>query len=811
MKHNFIIFATALLCASASAAWAQQTPVTEANYDLAERFSTKKVNRMVFSQTITPAWFPGSDKFWYKWETPEGAGYWIVDPAARTKTAVFDLDRLAMELTEIIRDPFDAQHIPFTDLKLKDDNTFTFSIKSSIDEPDTTADGKPQMKKKVFRFEYDIDSRELTDVTDMEEEKEFPEWASISPDSSYVVYAKGYNLFWMDMENLRKLMEDEKDSTVVEYALTEDGTKDIAYGGNDYSGVEDRDTSERYYVYLQWSPDSRSFLHQKYDMSGIGEYWVINSTAQPRPELQTYKYQMPGEPGPKSYLMLFDMQDKSSRVLDVWAFKDQTVMISTKPWTNKDMYADYTPTVWLGDNSSFYFTRISRDEHRVDICRYWLDTDSVQVLIEERLNTYIDVCDFKLLKSGEIVMRSERNGWAQLYLHDSDGRLIRPLTDGAYHVSTITGVDESAGTVYFTATGYDREENPYYNHIFSVGLDGKGVRMLNPGDYDNRSWMPDDLKYFVNNASRVDTAPANALYSASGKKIMDLETADLSRLFMAGYRFPEIFKAKAADGITDLWGVIYKPFDFDSTRLYPIIEYVYPGPQVEATEYFWTSRMNRIDRLAQLGFIVVTVGQRGGHPDRSKWYHNFGYGNMRDYPLADHKYVIQQLAAERSYMDINKVGIHGHSGGGFMSTAAILTYPDFYKAAVSCAGNHDNRIYNRWWSETHHGVKEVVSADGDTTFSYSIDANQDFVKNLKGHLLLVHGDMDDNVHPANTIRVVDALIRANKRFEMLYLPGQRHGFGDMDEYFFWKMADFFSRWLIGDCEEDVDIRQMNND
>ena len=811
MKRNFILIASVLMCASAAASWAQQTPVTEANYDMAERFSPNKVNRMVFSQTVNPSWFPNSDKFWYKWETPEGAGYWIIDPAAKSKKAVFDLDRLAMELTEIIHDPFDAQHIPFMDLKLKDDNTFTFSIKSTIDEPDTTVDGKPQMKKKVFRFEYDIDSRELTDVTDMEEEKEFPEWANISPDSSYAVYAKGYNLYWTDMENLRKLMEDEEDSTVVEHALTTDGTKDMAYGGNDYTGVEDRDTCNRYYVMLQWSPDSRRFLHQKYDMSGIGEMWVINSTADPRPELQTYKYQMPGEPGPKSYLMLFDMESKTSRTLDVWAFKDQTVMISTRPWTNKDFYGDYLTSVWLGDNNSFYFTRVSRDEHRVDICRYWLDADSVQVLIEERLNTYIDVCDFELVENtGEIVMRSERNGWAQLYLHDKDGKLIRPLTDGAYHVSTIEGVDEKTGKVFFTATGYDREENPYYNHLFSADLNGKGARMLNPGDMDNRSHMPDDYRYFVNNASRVDTAPANALYNAAGKKIMDLETCDLSQLFMAGYKFPEIFKAKAADGITDLWGVIYKPFDFDSTKLYPIIEYVYPGPQVESTEYFWTSRMNRIDRLAQLGFIVVTVGHRGGHPDRSKWYHNFGYGDMRDYPMADHKYVIQQLAAQRKYMDINKVGIHGHSGGGFMSTAAILTYPDFYKAAVSCAGNHDNRIYNRWWSETHHGVKEVVSEEGDTTFNYSIEANQDFVKNLKGHLLLVHGDMDDNVHPANTIRVVDALIRANKRFEMLYLPGQRHGFGDMDEYFFWKMADFFSRWLIGDCEDSVDIRQMNN-
>ena len=810
MRYN-IIFTLALLCLTSGAVLAQQTPVTEANYDLAERFSPNKVNRMVFSQTVNPSWFPSSDKFWYKWETPQGAQYWIVDPAAKTRKAAFDLDKLAMELTSIIRDPFDAQHIPFMGLRLKDDKTFTFEIKSTIDQP--SKDDEEKMEKKVFRFEYDIESGTLTDVTDMEEKKEFPRWANIAPDSSYVVYAKGYNLYYTDMENLRKLMEDEKDSTVVEYALTTDGTKDVAYGGNDYTGVEDRDTNSRYYVSLQWSPDSRHFTHQKYDMSGISELWVINSTAQPRPELQTYKYQMPGEPGPKSYLMLFDMQDKSSRVLNVSAFKDQTVMVDTRPWKNTDRYKDYVASIWSGDNRSFYFTRMSRDEHRVDICRYHIDTDSVQVLIEERLNTYIDVCDFRLVENtGEIVMRSERNGWAQLYLHDKDGKLIRPLTDGPYHVSTIAGINPDNRTVYFTATGFDKDENPYYNHFFSVSMDGKGsVKMLNPGDFDNRSFVSDDNRYFVNSASRVDTAPVNTLYSTSGKKIMDLDTCDLSQLFMAGYKFPEIFKAKAADGITDLWGVIYKPFDFDSTKLYPIIEYVYPGPQVEATNYFWNKGMNRVDRLAQLGFIVVTVGHRGGHPDRSKWYHNFGYGNMRDYPLADHKYVIQQLAAQRPYMDINKVGIHGHSGGGFMSTAAILTYPDFYKAAVSCAGNHDNSIYNRWWSETHHGVKENISAEGDTTFSYSIDVNQDFVKNLKGHLLLVHGDMDDNVHPANTIRVVNALIRANKRFEMLYLPGQRHGFGDMDEYFFWKMADFFSRWLIGDYEDDVDIRQMNND
>ncbi|MFA6895345.1 MAG: prolyl oligopeptidase family serine peptidase, partial [Bacteroidales bacterium] len=286
---------------------------------------------------------------------------------------------------------------------------------------------------------------------------------------------------------------------------------------------------------------------------------------------------------------------------------------------------------------------------------------------------------------------------------------------------------------------------------------------------------------------------------------------DLSLLFAAGYKFPEPFMVKAADGVTDLYGTMYKPFNFDPSKKYPIIDYVYPGPQTEGNSLVWSKGMNRLDRLAQIGFIVITVGNRGGHPSRSKWYHNFGYGNLRDYGLEDQKYAIQQLATRYSFIDITKVGIHGHSGGGFMSTAAILKYPDFFSVAVSCAGNHDNSIYNRWWSEQHHGILEEITAKGDTTFKFSIDKNQDIAENLKGHLLLVHGDIDNNVHPGNTIRVVNALIKANKRFDLLILPGQRHGFGDMNEYFFWRMADYFSEYLIGTSQKNVDIIQMNND
>ncbi|HSA05175.1 MAG TPA: prolyl oligopeptidase family serine peptidase, partial [Tenuifilaceae bacterium] len=250
---------------------------------------------------------------------------------------------------------------------------------------------------------------------------------------------------------------------------------------------------------------------------------------------------------------------------------------------------------------------------------------------------------------------------------------------------------------------------------------------------------------------------------------------------------------------------------FDSTKLYPLIEYVYPGPQTEAVNKSFSARLDRTDRLAQFGFVVITLGNRGGHPARSKWYHNYGYGNLRNYGLADKKTVAEQLAYRHNYIDINRVGIHGHSGGGFMTAAALLTYPDFFKVGVSNAGNHENNIYNRWWSEKHHGVKEIADTSGNVSFEYDIEKNSEIAKNLKGHLLLTTGEIDNNVHPGNTIRLANALIRANKRFDFFMFPGQRHGYGDMTEYYFWLMGDYFCKHLLGDYSSEVDIMPMNNE
>ncbi len=816
MKRLFLLMCLGLLSAAATG---QPTPVTRANYDLAERFSQKKVDKMVFSTAVQPNWFRDSDKFWYVWHSPQGTQYFVVDPAARTRRPLWDMAELAMKISEITHDPFDAQHLPIAKLKLKDDRIFTFEITGSqlVDkkpEAGKEDDGKkPGKERKVFRFEYDLTDGSLTDVTDREPEKEFPRWASVSPDGRWAVFARLNDLYYMDSVNLRKARLDEKDSTIVEHRLTTDGSDDFSYGGRpDRDGATKKDSTTRNRPGIVWSPDSKRFAVTRADMSGIKPLWVINVLSNPRPTLEEYKYQMPGEPGPRYQLELFDMESLSRKTVKADAFKDQTLSINRRPVRNSDRYEESYKSVWLGDSSRFYVTRTSRDLKRVDICTVEVAGDSCRPIIEERLNTYVETRPLRPVSGGkELIHWSERNGWAHLYLYSADGRLLNPITRGDFHVEQIVETDDATRTVYFTACGYDKEENPYYTHLYRIGFDGSGMRRLDTPDFDSSVEMADDAKYFVVNYSRVDTAPVSDLCDNTGRKVMSLEEADLSLLFEAGYRFPERFKVKAGDGVTDLYGVMYKPFDFDSTRMYPLIEYVYPGPQTEAVNTAWSKSMTRVDRLAQLGFVVITVGNRGGHPNRSKWYHNYGYGNLRDYGLEDKKVAAQQLAARHAWIDGNRVGIHGHSGGGFMSTAAILKYPDFFKAAVSCAGNHDNSIYNRWWSEQHHGVLEEVNDKGDTTFRYSIDNNQSLAKNLKGHLLLVTGDIDNNVHPGNTIRVVDALIKANKRFEMLVLPGQRHGFGDMNEYFFWKMADFFSEHLLGDSQQSVDIPQLNND
>ncbi len=807
-----------------------------ANYDLAARFAPYKLRELIHSTMVDPRWIEGSQKFWYEWEDTNGKTFYIVDPSSGSKRPVFDNDRLAAELTRITRDPYDGQHLPIRSIRFIDENTIQFDVTSSQDEEKEEAEkeeeeeqeeeekGPPAKKKtdkKVFHFEFDIPSQTLRLLEDYEAPDNHPGWASVSPDGETVVFVRDYNLYMMTGESYQEILDarrgksgEEADSLdqkveVEEIQLTEDGEEHYSYG---YSGRGDTDKEKEEKAHWRkrapayWSHDSERFALVRQDRREVEDLWVIHYTGNERMELETYKYDMPGEENvTQNEIWIYDLESRSKVKVQDDPWKDQDMSIPGARQFNYPDSEEPRRSLWLSPSSDeLHFIRQSRDRHRIDLMVADAATGEARPLIEERLNTYQEVRTPERLENGDIIWWSERDGWAHLYRYGAEGTLKNRLTSGPWHVDNLLGVDENRGFAFLIGNAREEEEDPYYMHLYRVGLDGSGLRLLNPGDFDHRVAMSESNRYFVENYSRVDTVPASALMDADGRKILDLEEADFSALMAAGYQFPEPYKVKAADGITDIYGVMYKPFDFDPEKRYPIVTYVYPGPQTESVAKAFSSSPYEVG-LAQFGMVVVTIGNRGGHPDRSKWYHNYGYGNLRDYGLADKKAGLEQLADRHDFIDLHRVGIYGHSGGGFMSTAAMLVYPDFFKVAVSSSGNHTNDVYNRWWSETHHGVKEVVDDEGEVSFEYSIATNPQIAKNLKGHLLLTTGDIDNNVHPANTYRMAEALIKANKRFDFFLFPGQRHGYGNMGDYWFWLRAEYFVKHLLGDARWNADI------
>ena len=815
---NLLVACTLLLFTTQLTA--QPVTATKANYNLAARYSPKKQDKLLFSTSVDPHWLKNDHRFWYTYETTQGKLWWIVDPVKAEKKLLFDNAKLAAELTKIIKDPFDAQHLPIDSLNfIKDEHTVRFELKSTeeVEKKDTTVKkGTPPVKeRKIYYFEYQIDNNQLTELTGFKKPKRKPSWASVSPDGEKIIFARNYNLFLLDKANYEKALIKEDDSTIVDTKLTTDGVENYYYGDveNETNVEREKNKNKRRPAYIYWSPDSKHFAMVRTDQRNVKDLWVINSVADPRPTLETYKYQMPGEKeAPQDRLLLFDIASKSQKELPAYIFKNEDLSLWSAPAIASNRDDDYRPSLWLGTNDKFYLARTSRDLKRVDILTANVTTGAVTSVIQERMNTYVDIKRLGVVNEGkELIQWSERDGWGHFYLYDENGKLKNQITSGPFHCEDIVGIDDKKRILYFSANGKETNEDPYYLHMYKINFDGTGMKLLNTGEFEHNMSMGDKKEFFVDNYSRVNAAPKTALISADGRRVMDLETTDMSSLLAAGYKYPQIFKVKADDGITDLYGVLYKPFNFDSTKKYPVVEYVYPGPQTEAVNKAFVRVGDRTDRLAQIGIIVVTVGNRGGNPSRSKWYHNYGYGNLRDYGLADKKATIEQLADRYSYIDIDRIGIHGHSGGGFMSTAAMLVYPDFYKVAISSSGNHDNSIYNRWWSEKHHGVKETIGEKGDTSFVYNIEKNPDLAKNLKGHLMLTTGEIDNNVSPANTMRMVNALIRANKRFDLVMLPNQRHAYGDMQEFFFWNLVDYYSKWLLGDFSQPIDMVEMNRD
>ena len=835
------------------------------NYALEERFLPDQLNKLVFDLAVTPHWFSESDRFWYSFQTTEGTRYYLVDPLKKSKTPLWDNAKVAAALSTLTNFPYEAQHLPIKRLKLVEkDARIRFEVeirknavvpnepKKEKSQEDIEEQGKEEGMKqgeqqsqaagpagekpeetRTLYFEYDLATGKVTRLDNFEAPKKKPMWASVSPGGKTAVFARGHNLYLMDAENYAKALKKPGDTSVVEAQVTTDGVERYSYARVLLPEQEEQlrkqdkgDTNKAGLrtptVTIHWSKDSKKFALEREDNRKVGDYWVIHSLTNPRPILESRSYPLPGETNvPIGEIDIFDVASKQRAVVQPKSFVDEVLTISDAAQTERDREElreeqeenrlNPTPLSrlspkWAADTSDkLYFTSRSRDFRQVEVDVADSTTGKVQKLIEERSNVWMTQKPLRLVENGkEMLWWSERDGWGHFYLYDGQGKLKNQVTAGEYVTDQVASVDEKTRTLYFTANGREAGEDPYYTHLYRTGLDGNGLKLLTPGNFTHAVNWPDSGKYFVDAFSRVDTAPKSTLLDGQGTTLSELETTDVSQLIAAGFKYPETFRVKADDGVTDLYGVIYKPFDFDTNRKYPVIEFVYPGPQVEQVTKSFSPKSPNVP-LAQLGFVVIEVGNRGGSPQRDKWYDSYGYGNLRDYGLADKKAAAERLAATHPYMDLSRVGMWGHSGGGFMTAAAMLQYPDFYRAGWSESGNHDNNVYNNTWSEKYHGVREETQKDGTEKFFYEIDKNSELSKNLKGHLMLTTGDMDDNVSMVNTMRLADTLIKANKRFEMLVFPGMRHSYMPIQSYVIVARGDFFSKWLLGSSDSGADV------
>jgi dipeptidyl aminopeptidase/acylaminoacyl peptidase len=749
------------------------------NFELAERFTGDNMQKMTGSTNFRANWIEDQERFWYEWETNDGKKWVFADAARQQLRPLFDTQEMAAQLSETFNRGFDANNLDLRGFDYDTDRQlFSFHVDS-------------------IEFKYYIDRNELVKGDSLEAETREP-WATYSPDSTWIAFARQHDLYVM--------RADDPDST--EIRLTEDGERWYSFQQNH----GDTTSTERLRARVNWFEDSKKLYVKRQDWREVDELWVINTVSK-RPELETYKYNMPGEENHyQDEILVFDLDTR------------EHVRLDTDKWPDQSLGGAYFNSggIFTTEKSDYlYVLRRTRTWDEIDVLKANTTTGEVEVLWSETSKPYFNTryAQLAIINEGEeYIWWSERTGWGQLYRYDSNGNLRNRITTGHFMVGDIAAIDTTAQTIYFEGLGAEADRNPNHSHYYKVNFNGSGQQLITPENANHSVSMSDSRRFFVDTFSRPDLPPKAVLRDNRGRELMQLEETDLTQMYAAGYNLPEEFSVKAADGITDLYGVMWKPSNFDPEKKYPIISYVYPGPQVEPYPRSFSvgGTAARAHSLAQVGFVVVAMGNRGGTPLREKWYHNYGYGNLRDYALADNRYGIEQLGATRPYIDLSRVGIYGHSGGGFMSTAALLSYPDFYKVAVSSAGNHDNNVYNIWWSEVHHGVQaktDSVTVKGEngeetkeekTTFSSRIPSNAELASNLQGRLLLVHGEMDNNVHPANTYRLADALLREGKRFDMMIFPEARHGFGRYTSYFERMLWDYFAEHLMGYYPENID-------
>src|SRR5215472_12063736 len=716
------------------------------DYQRAQQFLPGNLRHIAYIADVGPHWIENTSRFWYRKSTPGGSEFILVDADKKTRGPAFDQSRLATALSHSAKREYSASELPFSDFEYVDQG-------------------------KAIHFESD--AKEWTcslDTYDCQSKPVSPRhpYESLSPNKRWAAFVRDHNLFLRDT------------STGTELQFTHDGV-----AGSDYATplpslrlMVDQGTEDvKQAAAVFWAPDSSKFVTYRIDSRNSGRFTSLQFVPpnQLRPKAFTYVYPLPGEVLAKAEPIIFDIQ--SGKRIDV---KDASIELP---------FQDGPDFEWFPDSKSFYYDYDERGYRAKELRLVDASTGEQKVLVREQSDTYVDPGEtfYRFVKgTGEVLWGSERDGWNHLYLYSKTGQLENQLTQGSWMVRQIEYVDEANRRVYFSASGREKSEDPYQRHLYRIGFDGKGLQLLTPDNANHSINFSPDGSYLIDASSRPDLPDRIVLRrSKDGSEVRVLEESDPAPFTKMGWKAPEPFQGVAADGTTDLYGLIWRPSNFDATKKYPIVEFVYTGPQSffvpKTFSTFW------LQSMSELGFVVVMVDGRGT-AGRSRAFHQFSYRNLGG-AFADHVAMIEQMAAKYPYMDSERVGIFGTSAGGYGAVHAMLAFPDFYKVGVSTSGDHDARLDKAWWNELYQGYP--VQDD------YVQQSNVTMAGRLKGHLLIEHGDVDDNVHPVETMRLVDALMKANKDFDMLLVPNMFHGeSGEHASYLVRRRWDYFVRYLL---------------
>jgi dipeptidyl aminopeptidase/acylaminoacyl peptidase len=755
---NFLL-AVALGGALSSVARQQTVQMSEQVYRRAERFLPAHTAALVGRARVMANWLPG-DKFWYRVTSGANSEFILVDPAKKIRVAAFDHARLAAALSAATGNSYTGSALPFQTLRFAEDGASIFFSAA----------------QKSWKYNLKTNGLSVSDlqVSNVDRRRGRP-GSAISPDGTKSAFIRNNNLWIREVNGGREIQ------------LTTDGIKDYGYATDNAGWTHSND------AVLVWSPDSKKIATFRQDQRAVPDMYLVTTNVG-KPALQSWKYPLPGTAIPMIERVIIEVDTPKVIRLHMEADPHRSTQCD-----DIRCFGLWSDVEWSRDGTQLAFVSTSRD-HKEETFRI-ADALSGKVrnVFQEVVTTQFESGDGALNwrflpKTNEILWFSERDNWGHMYLYDATtGAVKNQITKGEWAVTRLLKVDEKNRLLYFMANGREAGENPYHSKFYRIGFDGKGLTLLTPESGIHSIVFSPDEKYVIDTYSKQDVPPVIVARSIDGKQTTLLEKADISPLTATGWKAPTPFSVKARDGVTDLYGLLWTPTNLDPAKKYPVINYIYPGPQGGSIRNWgFADASGDNQALAELGFVVVSI-EGGCNPHRSKAFHDACYGNMADNTLPDQITGMQQLAQRYPYIDIEKAGIWGHSGGGFATAAAMFRFPDFFKVGISESGNHDNRNYEDDWGERYNGLL-VAGADGKS--NYDDQANQNYAKNLKGKLMIAHGLLDDNVPPYNSFLVIEALERANKDYDLVIFPNSRHGYGEFSTYMMRRRWDYFVKNLL---------------